>query len=371
LLLQLLDRPESRLTPAALDAFAAFSARDWADFELLLQRHRVTRRAISALADAGVNVPQRLRQKANQIAFRAMERLAEAGRAQSVLAAHGIGSVPLKGPVLSQTLYGDPTFRESRDLDILVAREDFGAALELLMRECHYACAVRPPQSSAHLSLWLDAHKDVTLTSPQNLPIELHHRLTAVKALLPSIGLKQATSLTIVGPMKFAQFDRLDLFVYLCVHGSVSRWHRLLWIADIHEILTASSNEEIRALCDHAAKRGVTRCVEAAILLRQQLWKPDAALPDILPLRSDRRRSVMVANSIKTIKADDYHPGGMRALLHRLILRDGWEYRLSVLQEFTSRHNPDWPIVAYRFGILNLPLRLALWLKRRVARILG
>ena len=46
---------------------------------------------------------------------------------------HGIEALPVKGPVLAQDLYGDPTVRMSCDLDILVRPRDAVAARRLLL----------------------------------------------------------------------------------------------------------------------------------------------------------------------------------------------------------------------------------------------
>ncbi|MEM6645465.1 MAG: nucleotidyltransferase family protein, partial [Bacteroidota bacterium] len=40
-------------------------------------------------------------------------------RVLAAFAEHGLAVMPIKGPLLSEKLYGDPTFRPSADLDIL------------------------------------------------------------------------------------------------------------------------------------------------------------------------------------------------------------------------------------------------------------
>jgi hypothetical protein len=56
-------------------------------------------------------------------------------RVAAALETAGIANVPLKGPLLARSLHGDPGMRFSRDIDVLVAREDLrraAAALEPL-----------------------------------------------------------------------------------------------------------------------------------------------------------------------------------------------------------------------------------------------
>ena len=54
-------------------------------------------------------------------------------RILKLFAQHGIEALPVKGPVLAQDLYGDPTVRMSSDLDILVRPRDAAAARRLLL----------------------------------------------------------------------------------------------------------------------------------------------------------------------------------------------------------------------------------------------
>ena len=50
----------------------------------------------------------------------------------TALEAAGAANAPLKGPLLARALHGDPGMRYSRDIDVLVAREDFGRAVDAL-----------------------------------------------------------------------------------------------------------------------------------------------------------------------------------------------------------------------------------------------
>ena len=53
-------------------------------------------------------------------------------RIATALEAAGVANVPLKGPLLARALHGDPGMRSSRDIDVLVARQDFARAVNAL-----------------------------------------------------------------------------------------------------------------------------------------------------------------------------------------------------------------------------------------------
>jgi hypothetical protein len=55
-------------------------------------------------------------------------------RAMAALADAGIRSAALKGPLLGETIYGDPGRRLSSDIDLLVATEQLHAAVEVVQR---------------------------------------------------------------------------------------------------------------------------------------------------------------------------------------------------------------------------------------------
>ena len=82
---------------------------------------------------------------------------------QSVLEKAQIPFVPLKGTVLHR-YYKEPWMRTSCDIDILVKQEDCQVAVEVLTKELGYSCG----RTGNH---------DVSLTTPQNVHIELHYTL--------------------------------------------------------------------------------------------------------------------------------------------------------------------------------------------------
>ena len=53
-------------------------------------------------------------------ARRALMQIAEAARVSRLLTAAGIRSMIVKGPVLAQLAFGDPTLRESEDIDLVI-----------------------------------------------------------------------------------------------------------------------------------------------------------------------------------------------------------------------------------------------------------
>ncbi len=87
-----------------------------------------------------------------------------------ILDAAGIAAIAFKGPFQHRLLHGDPFFFRSGDLDLLVAREHFAAALAAF----EAAGFTRREGTSAW---WTNALGEVHLEHPQGGVIDLHHRL--------------------------------------------------------------------------------------------------------------------------------------------------------------------------------------------------
>jgi hypothetical protein len=110
----------------------------------------------------------------------AVERATDAGRLQgaflqlvaqrvvAALAAEGIASAPLKGPMLSERLYGDPGRRVSTDIDLLISPSQLSRAVDVVR-----GLGYRPP--SDHLE-------------PDGLPL-LHFALVHERNELPPVEL--------------------------------------------------------------------------------------------------------------------------------------------------------------------------------------
>lgn len=375
LLLQAIDQSQQPGKKAALQALGREIDGQWDEFAKLLHRHRVTRRVLGALTEAECKVPTGLAQVARAEGVRALEQVSQAHEIQQSLEANGIRSMVLKGTVLSQYLYGDPAIRESKDIDIVVERDYFESALQLILTRHQYRCVYEPPVNTDRFGVWMRFNKDIKLMSPNGLQIELHHRLTVIKELLPTIGVDHAVLPVSIGPAIFHQLDRSSLFVYLCVHGSAGRWHRLTWLADIRAMLLSSGEAEMTGWYRDGERHGVGRCVLAAMILCHIVWAQTLPEPIVKAARSDPKVARIVNHGIAMMLDNDYVPAkavGPGLTGNALLLRDERAYRIAVLKDLMVDPTQIGQVaLPYRLRYLYVPLRLGLWVKRRIARLIG
>lgn len=149
--------------------------------------------------------------------------------------AEGIRYVTLKGPALSQYLYGDPCARHCNDLDILVSKEDFYRAENLLRKQ---GAVEKDSQVSPLLgdpgSIWNYAHHGEYGLKGMN--VEIHWKRSSLDSLL---GLPDSSSflaerrMLIISGVRVAAFVDNPLINYLTIHGTAHCWNRLKWLYDI------------------------------------------------------------------------------------------------------------------------------------------
>ncbi|NJL27115.1 MAG: nucleotidyltransferase family protein, partial [Thermoanaerobaculia bacterium] len=92
----------------------------------------------------------------------------ELGEVLDLFEAAEIPAIPLKGPVLAETVYGHPGLRRIYDLDVLVQRSDLERAVDLL-RHSGYRSA------TPKLLAGLEGERDVSLA--RSAVVELHWAL--------------------------------------------------------------------------------------------------------------------------------------------------------------------------------------------------
>jgi hypothetical protein len=97
----------------------------------------------------------------------------------SALRAGGIRAILLKGPVTARWLYPDAAARNYLDADLLVARSEFGRALQILERlgyrdtQAHRSSNEKPPHARALiLDRPFDSSRGVQI--PSGIPVDLH-----------------------------------------------------------------------------------------------------------------------------------------------------------------------------------------------------
>jgi hypothetical protein len=155
-----------------------------------------------------------------------MDRVAKAFHERNIKSLH------LKGPVLAQEMYGDISMRKSKDLDILVRKEDLEKTEQLLF-ELGYE--KQEADTVLNEAKWREHHIEYH-HKERKTAVEIHWRLCPFPADEPSFedlwARKKESKVTDV-PVYYPGEE--DLFLYLVSHGARHGWFRLKWLYDIHQ----------------------------------------------------------------------------------------------------------------------------------------
>lgn len=166
-----------------------------------------------------------------------------------------IGYLALKGPALSASLYGDPSRRSFRDIDILVAPDQFAATVEIAER-----LGWRPPPDWRRIRR-LVGKFDLELigATPLQPILEVHSQLFGSHMRSPPIG----DIPTVPVKLAYSSVRMLapaEQIAYVALHGAKHFWFRLIWLTDLAELLSR------------------TKLPSAEILRSARVWQAEAAL---------------------------------------------------------------------------------------------
>jgi len=251
---------------------------DWDSFVCDVSRHRVHGQVRSALTSAR-NVPDSvlaaLKPDVTFLKMRSLRQLSELRRLIDILQTAGIPAAEIKGMTVGALAYGTPFVKESADLDILVPIGHARAALNLLLRNGYRHATYGSALTARQIGALIRNCKDVALSGPQNMQIELHWRLSHWGSMLRGAGDPRTWQSVQVSPgCAVPTLASDELVTYLAVHGSLHNWGRLKWLADFDAIVRQASRETRQEWHARADLLGGGRCLDYAFAMSRQIFGP-------------------------------------------------------------------------------------------------
>jgi hypothetical protein len=249
--------------------------------------------------------------------------------------AHGIATIPYKGPTLATLAYGNLALREFDDLDLLLHEQDIPRARDLLIAQGFRAgyTLTRAQEAAA-----VKSTRQLHLVSADGLLVELHAGVTYRDfgcPLDPARLWDRLEPVSLLG-REVRTFSAEDLLLILCAHGAKHCWVSLGWICDISEFLR-SKGQKIRwdVVVGQAREQHAVRLLLLGLALAGALL--EAPIPEVIGhvIRADRRIPGLVDQVRRWLFRDtDGPPGGLervRFFLHaRERFRDGARFCLSL-----------------------------------------
>ncbi|HSE34384.1 MAG TPA: nucleotidyltransferase family protein [Pyrinomonadaceae bacterium] len=251
--------------------------------------------------------------------------LALLGRLTELLHLFNKQSLPVlvfKGPVLAEVAYGENSLRQPGDLDVLIARENFDRAKELLESLGYQMVpALTPAQQKAHLNFhceiqfmrdnWftvVDLHWSL---APKAFPFELNTEDVFARARGSSVGVE-----------RLRIFGIEDLILFQCMHGGKHYWSRLEWITSLAEIVARVDVDWNRLIQQARASHGV-KMLALGLNLAEQLGDTPVPVDVLEEIDADgSMRQVAVETLSKIFTKPDAEFSSARAMRKNLQIMD-------------------------------------------------
>jgi len=265
-------------------------------------------------------------------ALRCLAQVSELVRVVDLLESLGIRALPYKGPVIAAQAYGDITARQFADLDIIFQQRHIQRA-DAAIREIGYA----PRFANLHSpNVRRTIPGEYTYIHPARQTIlEFHTEATLrhfpVPPPLPEF-LERAVSVEL-GGKSVRTFCAEDALPFYCVHGAKDFWERLIWIADIAELLRSHPAIDWESVWDTAETLRAGRMLHLGLALATDLL--DATLPPevLARIREDSGAQVLASEIARRLLARGTRE---RSALQRFRYRRdtvpgmaaGWRYAL-------------------------------------------
>jgi hypothetical protein len=214
---------------------------------------------------------------------------------------NGIQSLSYKGPATSLQAYGDLSFRQFNDLDLLIHPQDFLRVYPLLLGAGFIPFT---PLTPTQQSLLVKTAIEFTFQYRSDL-LEIHWGIALPDYLHP---LHTAAFWEDVQPIAVLNRPILTLspekaVFFTCFHATKHAWESLRWVADLAHYAHSYPHLDWLALLDFARQNGFHRLICLSLLLAERLAGVSFSPSVSLRLASEPRASLLAQEIIERISA--------------------------------------------------------------------
>jgi hypothetical protein len=265
----------------------------------------------------------------------------------ALLESHGVAVLPVKGPVLAASAYGDAAMRgASGDLDLVVSPSTFDRAVAIFAG-AGYRRVEELTEEHDHGDLSMEAHL-FPLSASAGTMVELHAQLRG-SLQTPVMDVAAAMERSKPRPLLGAEFRMMateDLFLYLALHAAQHLWSRMIWTADIAAMLRQPL--DWNTLLDRAGAIGAQHRLAVTLRLAVDLFHAD--VPESVQSRLFRsprvvRMAARARQRMRVTSTGVRVPSRLPALLTRvrneLAVRDTRAQRVAWLRENIAPNTRD------------------------------
>jgi hypothetical protein len=337
---------------ASQDALLPYKGKiDWDVFIDLCIKHRLISHINKQIHKFEDHFPsaiiQRIKQQKLDQTAKSLNYAGFVVRLSQLLKENNIQHCFFKGPLLSLELYNDEGFREFRDIDLLVNKEDVETARQII--ESNDFTCIYPKNKLTNLQQRINytiSHHYHFKHREKNIDIELHWNITNPKSYYgkkTSEILADAEKIAISNT-ELPYISRIDNLVFLASHGSVHQWYRLFWLKDFSVILFLTKDEDLADAWKLSKKLKLENTFSQVCFLAHIFYKNP--LPDFLKQTTIKRSLVYIP--LKSIQVNDMKQLGVKGkidyIFYRMSLKSSLKYYVELIYRLRT-HLTDWEII--------------------------
>lgn len=278
---------------------------------------------------------------------------------------NGIATAVFKGTVLAEMAYGEVALRQAGDIDILIHREDFLQAKELLKT---LGYQMFPDLTEAQQSSHLAFHCEIQFMRDDWFTVvDLHWGLAPknfVFGLNPDDVMERLEP-AMVSAVSIPTFCTEDLIIYQAMHGAKHLWRRLEWVASLAEIIRSSQSIEWPVIIKRSTTAHSKRIVALGLHLVEALFEERMSEAVLTSLDPHDRMRPLAEKVLQQIFVSRSKPESAESNLYNMKIMDRKRDALqSVLRSIFVPTLSDWESLTLPASLHPLyyafrPLRLS------------
>ena len=282
----------------------------------------------------------------------------------SFLSSNGIDFIVIKGYPLNKLIFDDEERRVSRDIDVLVKKEDVKKVFDLLIEKGVYLITPDFPIKDSQWDFFLEEFDQMTFFLPGNrIPIEIHWKLFRNEAYLPiseEVLFNNKEEFT-VGNIRFNSLKNSLHTLYISLHGAQHQWDSLVWITDMYMLHEKLSKKEITDSLDEAREYGVLDTYVLGFYMANLIFKMDLD-PNIQEVfNKDIKR--IAHESLKFLQRTSSTAGSSKEVLKRM------RYSLKIQRTFKGKMHHFYNFPMYSLKHQSSRRKFIHWSTRPISQI--
>ena len=276
----------------------------------------------------------------------------------ALLGGEGIPAVSIKGPVLAASVYGNLSFRRFEDLDLLVRRQDFLRARDLIVSRGYQPGIPISGVPSPEV-----LRESILTCNERRISVDLTWGITsgfcAFRRSLTDLWRRLRTN-SLAGH-RVLDLAPEDLLLVLCAHGNKHLWARLGWICDVAELIRVQRKMDWGWIMRQARTLGTERMLLLGVYLARGLLGAELPREAAKRAESDAAVKFLAGQVCRYLFHEAHNPSsGLLGCLFHLHARERLQDRIRYCLDFLMIPTAgDRNLLRLPVGLsfLNYPLR--------------